>query len=681
MAEPTVVPAAPAQVPPAETPKPSSMMTLAIAVVVIAALAFGKDVFIPIILAVLLSFVLAPFVDLLRRLRLGRVPAVIIAAVVTLGVILGLGGIMGLQIAELANDLPQYRNTVRQKVASLQGGMFSRATDIVKDLGREIDRATETPATPAAPGARPTTAPAPEEKPLVVEVKQPDLSPVELAKRFLLPALEPVATGFITIIVVIFILMQREDLRDRMIRLFGSTDLHRTTGAMDDAARRLSKYFLTQLALNSAFGVAIAIGLWFIGVPSPILWGVLAALSRFIPYIGAIVAGAIPLILAAAVDPTGWTMAIWVFALFIVLEPLMGHVVEPLAYGQSTGLSPFAVVVSAIFWTWLWGPIGLLISTPLTVCLVVLGRHVERLEFLDVLLGDRPALTPIENFYQRMLAGDPDEAMEQAEQLLKERSLSSYYDEVALKGLQLAAIDSGRGVLVLGQLDRIKNAVLGLVRDLAEQQDVDPVQSKAKEKEKEAKEGPGGPLPSDRDLPVQPAISESAPEQHHMPPEWRTEHPVMCIAGRGPLDEAAASMLAQLLGKHALSARVVPHEAVSRSNIIGLDVTGVAMVCISYIELSGSPAHLRYLIKRLRQKLPKAPILVGLWPEEDSVLSDETMRKAIGADHFVTSLREAVDVCCKAAQTASDLPDPEETPAEPSLGIKRLEPRPAVAAE
>ncbi|CAA9350933.1 MAG: UPF0118 membrane protein Mext_3812, partial [uncultured Microvirga sp.] len=435
MAEATV-PVPQAQVPPAETPKPSSMMTLAIAVVVVAALAFGKDVFIPIVLAVLLSFVLAPFVDLLRRLHLPRAPAVIVAAIVALGVILGLAAVIGMQVAELANDLPQYRTTVQRKVESLKGGVFTRASDIVKDLGREIDRATEGPATPGT-SAPPAAGPAPAaDKPIPVEVRQPDMTPVEVARRFLLPALEPVATGFITVIVVIFILMQREDLRDRMIRLFGSNDLHRTTAAMDDAARRLSKYFLTQLALNSCFGIVIGLGLWLIGVPSPILWGAVAALSRFIPYVGAIVAGALPLALAAAVDPTGWSMALSVFALFIVLEPLMGHVVEPLVYGQSTGLSPFAVVVSAIFWTWLWGPIGLLISTPLTVCLVVLGRHVERLEFLDVLLGDRPALTPIENFYQRMLAGDPDEAMEHAELLLKERSLSSYYDEVSLKGLQ-----------------------------------------------------------------------------------------------------------------------------------------------------------------------------------------------------------------------------------------------------
>ncbi|MFC7610555.1 AI-2E family transporter [Teichococcus aestuarii] len=234
-------------------------------------------------------------------------------------------------------------------------------------------------------------------------------------------------------VVTVFILVQREDLRDRLIRLFGSTDLHRTTVAMDDAAYRLSRFFLAQLSINLGFGAVIAAGLLLIGVPSPLLWGLLAALLRFVPYVGAVLGAVLPIGVAAAVDP-GWSMALWTAVLFLAIEPLIAHVVEPLAYGHSTGMSPVSVVVAAIFWSWIWGPIGLIIATPLTLCLVVLGRHVDRLEFLDVLLGDRPALTPVENFYQRALAGDPDEVQEQAELLLRERSLCSYYDEVALKG-------------------------------------------------------------------------------------------------------------------------------------------------------------------------------------------------------------------------------------------------------
>jgi hypothetical protein len=282
----------------------------------------------------------------------------------------------------------------------------------------------------------------------------------------LAPAVGPLETTAIVVIVAIFILLQREDLRDRLIRIFGATDLHRTTTAMDEAASRLSRYFLTQVAINAAFGVIIGWGLYFIGVPSPALWGVLAGLLRFLPYVGAVLAAIPPLILAAAVGPD-WAMSLWVVGLFIVVEPIMGYAVEPIVYGHSTGLSPIAVIVSAIFWTWLWGPIGLILSTPLTLCLVVLGRHVKRLEFLDVMLGDRPALTPVESFYQRMLAGDPDEALDQAETLLRDRSLSSYYDEVVVKALQLAAADSLRGVLDDARLDQVRRAALTLVDDLS----------------------------------------------------------------------------------------------------------------------------------------------------------------------------------------------------------------------
>ena len=198
--------------------------------------------------------------------------------------------------------------------------------------------------------------------------------------------------------------------------------------------------------------------MWLIGIPSAILWGILAAVLRFVPYIGAVIAAAFPLALAVAVDPS-WSMLLWTAALFVVVEPIVGHVIEPMVYGHSTGLSPVAIVASATFWTALWGPIGLVLATPLTVCLVVLGRHVESLEFLDIMFGDRPPLSPPEIFYQRMLAGDPTEAAEKAEEFLKERSLSSYYDEVALKGLQLAQADAERGALNPERLTKIRDAV------------------------------------------------------------------------------------------------------------------------------------------------------------------------------------------------------------------------------
>ncbi|HEV7873624.1 MAG TPA: AI-2E family transporter [Enterovirga sp.] len=646
------LPAAPASsapaaaVPPPATPSLSGLSTLAVGVVVIAALYFGREVFVPIVLAVLLSFVLMPLVNLLRRLHLGRVFSSIAAVLLALGIILAVGGVIGNQVVDLATNLPRYQATVEQKVSNLQQGLFGRASALFQRVSREVRNVSDQ----ASPQAPAQTAPRQEgdaPKPMLVEVRERDASPLDVARSVLGPLVQPITTTGIVLVVVIFLLLQREDLRDRLIRLFGSNDLHRTTAAMDDAAKRLSTYFLTQLALNAGFGVLVAAGLWLIGVPSPILWGIFSALMRFVPYIGGFISAVPPLVLAAAVDP-GWSMVVWTLALFLVTEPVMGQMVEPLVYGHSTGLSPFAVVVSTLFWAWLWGPIGLILATPFTVCLVVLGRHVERLEFLDVLLGDRPALTPVENFYQRMLAGDPDEAQAHAEQLLKTSALSSYYDEVALRGLQLAANDAQRGVLRPSQVERIKTAIKELVDDLDGHEDVKPAVDAAK-KAAEADETLAEAAVSKKD-----AVPGQAPERASLPPPWDGEAPVLCIAGRGPLDEAASAMLAQLLGKHGLGARLVPHEAVSRSNIRSLDLSGVGMICISYLDIRGNPAHLRYLLRRLREKAPGTPLLVGLWPAEDAVLSDPAMRSQIGADHYVSSLREAVEACLSVSHSASE---------------------------
>ena len=358
-----------------------------------------------------------------------------------------MGSLLATQLAQLAGDLPRYQSTISEKIQSFREttagrGTLERASGMLKDLSKELDKPKEA-ATALGAGARPNAAPP---KPVPVEVLQPDPGALQSLQSLISPLLHPLATTGIIVIFVIFILLQREDLRNRLIRLAGSHDLQRTTAALDDAASRLSRLFLIQLLVNGSFGVVIGIGLWLIGVPSAILWGILAGVLRFVPYIGAFIAAAFPLALAVAVDPT-WSMLLWTVALFVVVEPIVGHVIEPMVYGHSTGLSPVAVVASATFWTALWGPIGLVLATPLTVCLVVLGRHVERLEFLDVMFGDRPALSPPEIFYQRMLAGDPTEASEKAEEFLKERSLSSYYDEVALKGLQLAQADAERGAL------------------------------------------------------------------------------------------------------------------------------------------------------------------------------------------------------------------------------------------
>jgi predicted PurR-regulated permease PerM len=434
----------------------------------VAILYFGRPVFVPLAVAILLAFILAPLVRALHRLHLGRIPSIITVVLIAFLTIFGLGMVLGEQVTHLAAALPQYQDTLTKKIDALRGmtagrGTLGQASDVLRNLNRELKTDQRGPE-PGGTAEQRTT-------PVPVEIQQPVPAPLEVIQKIINPLLDPLMTTGIIIVFVIFFLVQREDLRDRLIRLAGSTDLHRTTIAIDDAGNRLSRYLLTQTALNAAFGVTIGGGLALIGVPNPVLWGILAAVLRFVPYIGAFIAAAFPLALAVAVDP-GWTTVILTAALFLIVELIVGQVLEPLLYGHSTGISPVAVVVAAMFWTWLWGPSGLLLSTPLTVCLDVLGRHVDRLRFLDILLGSKPALSPAESFYHRILSGNSDEAFEQAEEMLKNKSLSTYYDEVAIEGLRLAAIDAHRGALAHNSLQKIHVAVEGLVADLSQFDDV-----------------------------------------------------------------------------------------------------------------------------------------------------------------------------------------------------------------
>ena len=310
---------------------------------------------------------------------------------------------------------------------------------------------------------------------------------------------------------------------------------------------------------------------------------------------------------------------------------------------HSTGLSPVSVVVAAVFWSWLWGPIGLILSTPLTLCLVVLGRHVPRLEFLDVLLGDRPALSPVESFYQRILAGDSDEALAQAEPMLRDLPLSSYYDSVVLPGLRLAAIDVERGVLPQTRVAAVAKTVLDLITDLAEYDDI----------ETDAGSKPVAPVAppgKEADLARQPIAAPDF-DPSAADPVWATASPVLCVAGRGPFDAAAAAIVAQVLAKHGLGARTSPHEALSRSRLATIDPADTAMVCLCYVDVSGSPTHLRFLLRRLRQQLASATFVVGLWPVSKATFQEGPLRDAMGADAFAGTVSEMVSTCLRTAQS------------------------------
>ena len=626
----------------------SAVATAILAVIIVMMLYFGREIIIPIALAILLSFVLAPVVGLLQRIRVPRGLAVVSVVILAFALIFALGSLLASQLTQLAGDLPRYQSTISDKIQSFRDtaagrGTLERASGMLKDLSKELDKPKEA-ASPLGAGTSLTPKTSAPLTPVPVEVRQPDPGALESLQSLISPLLHPLATTGIIIIFVIFILLQREDLRNRLIRLAGSHDLQRTTAALDDAAGRLSRLFLIQLLLNGTFGVVIGAGLWLIGIPSAILWGILAAVLRFVPYIGAAIAAAFPLALAVAVDPS-WSMLLWTLALFLVVEPVVGHVIEPMVYGHSTGLSPVAVVASATFWTALWGPIGLVLATPLTVCLVVLGRHVERLEFLDIMFGDRPALSPPEMFYQRMLAGDPTEAAEKAEEFLKERSLSSYYDEVALKGLQLAQADAERGALDHERLTKIRDAVSEFANDLSDQDDRPPpnVTSTTDAEASSAVESVAEDAPYEN-LPIL--------SKEDLPPDWQGEHPVLCVAGRSLIDEAAAIMLGQLSTAHGLAARVEAAEALSTANVFRLETTGVAIICLIYTN-AASPAHMRYSVRRLRRKLPKATIILGCWMKEIDPAALEQLREGAKADLAAASLGEAIKLCIEAAGVES----------------------------
>ena len=617
--------------------------------IVITGLYVGREVLLPLVFAILLSFVLTPALLFLRRLKVPRVLGVTIVVASAFALIFALGWLISHQATQLAEDLPRYQHVLADKIAALRKSaaaspVFEKAAEAMRGLEREltepeVDPATGTGLKPAAEGREP-------DKPIPVEVREPEPKPWEFYQRIAGSVLPPLATAGIVILFVIFILLQREDLRDRAIRLLGASDMQRASSGINDAAERLSRYFLSQVLINSAYGVFIALGLWLIGVPSPIVWGILAMLMRFVPYVGPFIAAAFPLLLAAVVAP-GWTTFLLTFVLYLISETLMGQVVEPVVYGHGTGLSPIAVVASTVFWTWLWGPLGLLLAMPLTVCLVVLGRHVEGLNFFEVLLGDKPAFTPQQSFYQRALSGDLAEATYQAELSLKEQPLATYLDDVALKGLQLAERDFERGALDEENLKRISTTVKDIMDNLA---DFEPRRWFRKVEPAEKKEDAETGLAS---LSTMDEVEEDLLpilEAADLAPGWEDEDSVQCIGGRTPLDEAAAAMLAGLLKKHGLKARLAESEAISAGHIASLDAAKTKLVCLSFLGIGSSSAQVRYLVRRLRRILPPGClILVGYWAADAAGASVKALEETAEADAYATSLQEASEIAVNAA--------------------------------
>ncbi len=590
------------KIPPVQdTSLSNKFMTTVIFAVIVAGLYVGRPVLMPLALSVLLSFALAPLVGMLRNVRLGHVPSVLLSLVVALVLIAAVGTFVGSQVAGLAGDLPSYQNNISHKILSIRGtasgGTFSRLNRTIEVIGEQINGGRDRPSTVA--GGVIT-----EDTPVPVVVQRETVAPWTLAENVLGPLLEPLGLVALVLVFVGFILLQKDDLRDRFVRLAGSGDMQRTAVALDEAANRLSRYLFLQTAINASFGIIIGVGLWFIGIPNAGLWGLIGMLFRFVPYVGVPIAFLFPGFLAVAVDP-GWTVLAWTMALFGGVEATIGQMVEPFVYGRSMGLSAVAVVVAAVFWTWLWGAVGLLLSTPLTMCFVVLGRHIESLKFLDVMLGDQPALSMEESLYLRMLADDPDDATQDAEEFLREHSLSAYYDEVAAKALMLAQTDVNRGVLDPTRQILIRDAIKGLIENLSDRED------------------PG-----------------AARAQGELPASWR-DTPVMCVAGRGPLDEAAALLLVDMLRKYGVGARVVSSDEASATQINELNVDNVRLACVSYLEPS-TYKNARYQVRRLRKRMPDVPVLAIFWGIGSDASRYLDTVEATECDVVTTGLKETM---------------------------------------
>ncbi|WP_201316376.1 AI-2E family transporter [Dyella sp. EPa41] len=436
------------------------------AVVIIAAtcvlglLYVGREVLVPIVLALFLSLLMAPWVRIYRRLGLGHGSSVLIAVLALVVIGGGLTTVIGSQMLSMARSLPQYEATIHAKVQTLRTLTLGQLQAMQGEFGKVIASSEGAPENLSAGEGAQASGEA-----VTHGSTRGTSAPMAVLARVLSTAWVPVETAGIVLVVLVFVLLEHESLRDRFIRLAGGNDLRATTAAINDAGERLSRFFLSTFSVNFGVGIAIGVGLWLLDVPNAPLWGALTAVLRFVPYIGVWLVAALAALFAAAVVP-GWTLLVLTLALYIVIELIVSQLVEPFLYGHTTGLSPLAVVVAAIFWSWLWGPVGLVMSTPLTLCLVVAGRHVQALGLLNVLLGDAPALTMPQRLYQRALSGDAGEIITEARSFLKRRSFAAYCDNVLLPALQLAGIDLRRGVIGAEQQGTVRETIVTVVSAL-----------------------------------------------------------------------------------------------------------------------------------------------------------------------------------------------------------------------
>ena len=575
------------------------MLTVASIAVVIAALYLAKGVLVPLTLAVLLSFLLSPVCDWLERRRLGRIPAVLLTAILGFTVMGIVTWTAAVQISSLAPKIPEYRSNVDAKLSSVNAyavAVLRKVTSTAQGMGEKLSP------TELADAGLGTI-----DQPYPVRVVTSPASPLQIFGGMFGTLLEVLGTTGIVIVLVVFFLLQREDLRDRFIHLMGKGHVTVTTQMLEDAGTRVSRYLSMLFLINVTFGVFVGIGLYLIGLPNAILWGILATALRFIPYIGPWIAAAMPLGLSMAISP-GWFAPLLTVGLFVLLELFNNNVLEPWVYGRNTGVSAVAVLVAAVFWMWLWGPVGLLLATPLTVCLLVVGKHVPQLSFLGILLGNEPVFEPKDRIYQRLLAGDQEEAEELFEHYLEHQPLVEVYDTVLIPALALAETHWQLGELNDAKHKFIMESLKEIIQDQSERQ----------QEWLATRETADSPVAGGNSICVD-KISASRLS-------------ILCLPARSQADELAAMMLAQVLETGDCHAQAIAVTALSGEMVDLVDqCTSADLICISATP-PAAVMHARYLSKRLRRRLPVAKLIVGLWDAQGGL---HKAKERIGCDAIV----------------------------------------------
>lgn len=582
----------------------------------IAALYFTREILIPFAFALVLTFVFSPLVAILERLRAGRVLSVLTVVLVSFGLAGAIGWTIANQLIEVANQLPQYRQNIHAKIQALHNpitGQLGNAAQSVKDIVKEVTSPNlATPAKPAPVRNQPRSSAAPGPvTPVPVQMVQPATSGWTDMVDWGLPVLAHLGRAGIVVIFTVFMLMQREDLRNRLLRLVGLSQLNLMTIALDDATQRVSRYLLMQFLVNAAFGVLFGLGLYWIGVPNAALWGVVAGILRIVPYVGTFVAAILPLALSLAVFD-GWRNPLLVFMLVGSLELIVGNFVEPWLYGAHVGISSLALLVTSVFWAVLWGPAGLILSTPLTVCVVVLGRYVPQLSFLHILLGDEPVLEADAQVYQRLLAMDHTEARAIVDMFIKGKPLVELYDSVLIPALSLAELDRHKGAIDAAREEFLFLTINDMIVEFSEYQ------------------------PQDVPAPEETAAPEYEAEQRNAR--------ILCIPANDRADEITAAMLAQLLEKKGIASIAFSIAGASPMEWMPLIESRQQqdLVCISALPpYAFAPA--RALCKQIRERFPKLRIMVCVWGFSGDIEKARARFERAQPDRLVTSLGEAMN--------------------------------------